>query len=69
MSRKSVASSKKHSHRSRGGSWFARKLRRIRESRQAQRQLQQLIVIIAAVLIAFILGFYFFGPSFSSSGE
>ena len=66
MPQHSTPASSKKSRSRRNGSWLDRKLRRIRESRQAQKQLQQLVVIIAAVLIAFILGFYFFGPSFSS---
>jgi hypothetical protein len=61
----SAAASDNHKRR-RSGSWLDRKLRRFRDSRRAQKNLQQLIVIIAAVLIAFILGFYFLGPSFSS---
>ena len=52
--------------RRRSGSWLDRKLRHVRESRRAQTKLQQAVVIIVAVLIAFILGFYFLGPSFSS---
>jgi hypothetical protein len=64
-----TATGSKSRSRRRNGSWFERKIRRIRDSRQAQKQLQQFIVIVVAVLIAFFLGYYFFGPSFSSSGE
>jgi hypothetical protein len=63
------ASSHNQLRRRRSGSWLDKKIRYLRDSRRAQKQLQQLILIVAAVLIAFVLGFYFFGPSFSASGE
>jgi len=43
-----------------------REIRRIRDSKRRQKQLKQLVVIAAAVVIAFVLGYFFFGPSFSS---
>ena len=52
--------------RKRGGSPLKSKLRTIRKSKRKQKQLQQTLIVIAAVLIAFALGFFFFGPSFSS---
>lgn len=69
MPHQPAPSSRGHSHRRSSGSWLEKKLWRIRNSKQTQKQLKQLLIIIAAVLIAFALGFYFFGPSFSSSGE
>lgn len=50
------------------GAWFNRKLCRIRESHHAQKKLQQRLIIIAAVLIAFIIGFWFLGPGITSLG-
>lgn len=58
-------SSLSQSHK-RGGSPLKSKLRTIRKSKRKQKQLQQTLIVIAAVLIAFALGFFFFGPSFSS---
>lgn len=49
-----------------GRSSLKREIRRIRDSKRRQKQLKQLVVIAAAVLIAFVLGYFFFGPSFSS---
>jgi Na+/H+ antiporter NhaD/arsenite permease-like protein len=68
MPQRSTATSKDSPRRRRNGSWLDRKLRSIRESQRLKKQFQQLLVIIAAMLIAFILGFYFIGPSFSSGG-
>jgi len=67
MPQQTAPSADNHSRRRRrSGSWLERKLRPIRDSRRAQNKLRQQLFIIAAVLLAFILGFYFFGPSFSS---
>ena len=63
------ASTENKVRRRRNATWLNRKISHIRQSRRAQKQLQQVVVIIIAVLIAFVLGFYFLGPSFSSSGE
>ena len=69
MPQQPASSSRRHSHRRDSGSWLEKKLWRIRNSKQTQKQLKQLLILITAILIAFVLGFYFFGPSFSSSGE
>lgn len=69
MSQKYAASSRNHLRSSRGGSWLKKKIRHIRDSRRKQKQLKQLVIIIAAVLIAFFLGFYFFGPGFTAAGD
>jgi hypothetical protein len=66
MPQQSAAPSTSQTRRRRSGSWLDRKIRHYRDSRQAQKKLQQWVILIAAVLIAFILGFYFFGPSFSA---
>jgi cell division protein FtsN len=66
MPRQSSSAHDRPLRRRRSGSWLEKKIGRIRDSRSKQKQLQQMLVIIAAVLIAFILGYYFFGPSFSS---
>jgi hypothetical protein len=66
MPQQSATSSREKSQRQRSGSWFQRKMRRLRDSKRKQKHLQQLVVIIVAVLIAFVLGYFFFGPSFSS---
>jgi hypothetical protein len=44
-------------------------LRRVRKSKRAQRKLLHLAIIVAAVLFAFVLGFYYLGPSFTFSGD
>jgi hypothetical protein len=66
MPQQSAPSSTSQVRRRRSGSWISRKIRLYRDSRQAQKKLQQLVILVFAVLIAFILGFYFFGPSFSA---
>ncbi|MEI6825238.1 MAG: hypothetical protein WCK54_06585 [Desulfuromonadales bacterium] len=53
--------------RSSNRSWLGRKLHRLRNSSQAQKELRHLVIIIAAVLVAFVLGYYFLGPGFSAS--
>lgn len=65
MSQRTTTPTRNRSRHS-NSSWFERKINRIRSSRQAQKQLKNLVIILAAVMIAFVLGFYFFGPSFSS---
>ena len=44
-------------------------LYKLRTSRRAKRKFLHFCVIFAAVLLAFMIGFYYFGPSFSSVGE
>jgi hypothetical protein len=66
MPRQSSSAPDSQLRRRRSGSWLERKIGRIRDSRSKQKQFQQTIIIIAAVLLAFILGYYFLGPSFSS---
>jgi hypothetical protein len=53
-----------HHHRNRSGieEW----LYRVRHSRRAKRKLINSIIILLVVLAAFIIGFFYFGPSFSS---
>jgi len=59
-----------HRHRRhyRHDSRFERWLNRVRSSRREKRKLLQLAVLVAAVLFAFVIGFYYFGPSFSNTG-
>jgi hypothetical protein len=66
MAQHSSTSSRSRSHASRSDSWLQKKIRRIRNSRVAQKRLKNTVIVCIAVLIAFILGFYFFGPSFSA---
>jgi hypothetical protein len=54
---------RRHQQRSKLESW----LRRVRKSKRAQRKLLHLAILVAAVLIAFVLGYYYFGPSFTFS--
>ena len=66
MTKQHISTPKKHSRSPRNVSWLERKLNRIRNDRQLKKQLRHFLFIAAAMLIAFVLGFYFLGPSFSS---
>lgn len=64
MTQKSAAPPEKRRRRS--GNRLEREIRHLRTSTQAKRKLTQALFIIAVTIAAFILGFYFFGPSFSA---
>jgi hypothetical protein len=57
-----------HRHHTSRESKVRRWLYRVRNSRREKRKLLQLLILVAAVLVAFLIGFYYFGPSFSNSG-
>jgi hypothetical protein len=57
----------RHRQQHRQGSKFKRWLHRVRTSRREKRRLLQLLFIAAAVLLAFAIGYFYFGPSFSTS--
>jgi hypothetical protein len=56
-----------HDRRQRHSSKFGQWLHRVRKSKREKRKLLNLIVLIATVLIAFAIGYYYFGPSFTYS--
>ena len=61
----SSSSGRFRSHTS--GSWLKRRIRNFRASRQAQKRFKQAIIIILAVLFAFIIGYFFIGPGLSDN--
>jgi hypothetical protein len=61
-----TSSSAHRSHSPRSSSRLKRKIRHIGESKRKQRQITQMLILIVCVLIAFYLGFFYFGPSFNA---
>jgi hypothetical protein len=60
-------SENRHRPQHRQGSKFKRWLHRVRSSKRAKRKLFHLLFILAAVLVAFAIGYFYFGPSFSTT--